>query len=819
MKLRPYQLECLSAIDRGLLDHDRTAVVMSTGCHAKGTPILMYNGEVKNVENIQVNELIMGNDSTPRTVLSLIQGNEQLYRIIPKKGESFTVNENHILSLVSTNRGSKFPSQRTNGNITNISVRDYLKQNKTFKHLNKLYRTDINFPKSKAISIHPYLLGVLLGDGNLKNSLTVSTPDNEIWDFVKNYCNSHKLVFRDATWRDKCPTFHIGNNGKHHNSLIEKLKDYQLWGKLSENKFIPKEYKIGSRHVRQLMLAGLIDTDGSYSGGTYDYISKSRTLSEDVVFIARSLGLSAKISNCVKKCQNDFSGNYYRVCISGNIITIPCKVMRKKAHIRKQKKNNLRTGFDVIPVEKGNYYGFELDDNHLYVMGDFTVMHNSGKTICFAEYCKRTNEPVLIVVNQTELIHQTIEKLSYFGLEPNVVSGTVKQSTESHITICSIQTLCRDDILLKLPPDAFKCIIIDEVHHAVADTFQKILNHFTNYKLIGFTATLERLKKHEGFAEIFDSICFEYSIDKGIAEGYLSPIRTELCTLPATDKTDIEEILEESLFQIADHLQGFSEHKALVFMPSIKLSKKFAGILQENNINAKHVDGTSKDRVEIINSFKRSEFNFLLSKNLLLEGFDVPDVDLLVLLRPTASRVVYAQSIGRGLRIAEGKKECLILDYLGLTELHELYKQPLLESPKEVQTREQKERERTVRDEYSSFLDSLVRSYNTGNKKLYDPTKLTDLFPDIETFKKPKKANQRMTPRQASAIIKFRIKPSHNISKLCAGHIISKLIERCNAKKCTIAQAFALKKLGVESPFNVPFNQVNQYFNQRRKSV
>jgi len=457
-----------------------------------------------------------------------------------------------------------------------------------------------------------------------------------------------------------------------------------------------------------------------------------------------------------------------------------------------------------------------LDHNRTAVV----MATGSGKTIVFAEFCRNKKEPVLIVVNQTELIHQTIEKLSYFDIEPNVISGTVNRSTESHVTICSIQTLCRDAILLNLSSDAFKCIIIDEVHHVVSDTFMKILNHFINYKLIGFSATLERTNKNEGFAEIFDSICFEYSIDQGIADGYLCPIKTELCTLPATDKTDVEEILEESLYQIADHLQAFTDRKALLFMPSIKLSKKFAGILQENGFNAKHVDGTTKNRVELINSFRNNDFNFLLSKNLLLEGFDVPDVDLLVLLRPTASRVIYAQSIGRGLRIAPNKTECLILDYLGLTDQHELYKQPLLESPKDIQVREQadrqqKKRERSSANNYTSFLTALIREFNTDNKRLHNPFKISELFPNIETFIKPKDANQRMTERQARAIIKFKIKPSNDISKVCAGYILSKLIERCNRNLCTIGQGMALKKFGIDDAFNVPYSEVNQHFQNR----
>lgn len=459
-----------------------------------------------------------------------------------------------------------------------------------------------------------------------------------------------------------------------------------------------------------------------------------------------------------------------------------------------------------------------LDHNKTAVV----MATGSGKTIVFAEFCRRTKEPVLIVVGQTELIHQTLEKLSYFDIVPTVISGTVKQQSDSHVTVCSIQTLSKEDVLATLPVNSYKYIIVDETHHITATTFQAILSHFQDYKLIGFTATLERTNKHESFIEIFDSICFEYSIDKGIEEGFLCPIKTEIIAIPALTKltkvgANSKELAEASLYPIADHLQGFSDRKALVFMPTLELSIKFAEVLQDADINAKHVDGCSPDRMEIISDFKANKFNFLLSKNLLLEGFDVPDVNLLVLLRPTDSRIIYAQAIGRGIRIAPNKTECLVLDYMGLTNQHELYKQPLLEAPKEKESREAREREKGVRDDYNRFLESLLKERNPEGKVLYDPYSLKELFPQLEEFSKPKDSRSYPTDKQIKAMVGFRVKPCWSISRLSASYILDILFKRITAGLCTVSQAQALKRCGVKEPFNIKFTEVNTIINKRTK--
>ena len=139
-ELRPYQKEASEEAVKFLTDDRRKGnglLVMATGCHAKGYPIMMSDGSLKNVEDIKVGDKVMGDDGKPRNVLSLHRGEDDMYRIVPKKGEPFVVNGGHILSLYRTRRWGG-----DNIAYDEISVRDYLRQNKSYKHLHKLYRLE-----------------------------------------------------------------------------------------------------------------------------------------------------------------------------------------------------------------------------------------------------------------------------------------------------------------------------------------------------------------------------------------------------------------------------------------------------------------------------------------------------------------------------------------------------------------------------------------------------------------------------------------------------------------------------------------------------
>lgn len=358
------------------------------GCHAKGTMILMADGTCKVIEDIVVGDAVMGPDSQPRHVHELHRGQDMLMEIRPVKGEPFVVNGDHILSLQRTPDGKS----SLEGTVVNLSVREWLQRSRTFQGLHKLYRTGVDFPPGPPLPIPPYLLGVLLGDGGLQSTPIICNPDPEIYEAVVAFAGpcGYKVseVYMNSTG---CPHYRLihplglRRPRAMRNPITVALEQLHLRGCHSETKFVPVIYKTASQQDRLDILAGLLDTDGSLTGpGGYDYISQSSSLAQDVCFIARSLGLAAYTHPCEKYCQTGGGGTYYRVSLSGDTDVIPCRVKRKQAAPRLQKKSVLMTGFTVHPVGQGDYYGFTCDGDHLYLLGDFTVTHNSGKSTMLA---------------------------------------------------------------------------------------------------------------------------------------------------------------------------------------------------------------------------------------------------------------------------------------------------------------------------------------------------------------------------------------------------------------------------------------------------
>ena len=159
------------------------------GCHAKGTQVIMFDGSFKNVEDLQVGDLLMGPDSNPRKVLELVRGSEEMFEITPTKGDSFVINKNHILHLTPTctNEAIKFP---INVNLGTFIEKSTIPLQERFK----LTRTNgIHFPSTKTLSLPPYILGLWLGDGNSRDP-GLTNIDPEVIDIWTAFAKEHKLT-------------------------------------------------------------------------------------------------------------------------------------------------------------------------------------------------------------------------------------------------------------------------------------------------------------------------------------------------------------------------------------------------------------------------------------------------------------------------------------------------------------------------------------------------------------------------------------------------------------------------------------------------
>jgi len=281
----------------------------------------------------------------------------------------------------------------------------------------------------------------------------------------------------------------------------------------------------------------------------------------------------------------------------------------------------------------------------------------TGKTIVFAkiaEDCVRDGERVLILAHRGELLEQAADKLSQatgLGCAVEKAEDTCLNSWY-RVVVGSVQSLMREKRLNQFPSDYFNTIIVDETHHCLADSYQKVLRYFQESKVLGVTATPDR-SDLRNLGQYFETLAYEYTLPRAIREGYLCPIKAQTIPLKldlsgvgvqAGDFKvgDLGTALDPYLYQIADEMTKYCmDRKTLVFLPLIKTSQKFRDILCERGFDAAEVNGESQDREQILEDFEGNKYNVLCNSMLLTEGWDCPPVDCIVVLRPTKIRPLY----------------------------------------------------------------------------------------------------------------------------------------------------------------------------------
>ena len=312
----------------------------------------------------------------------------------------------------------------------------------------------------------------------------------------------------------------------------------------------------------------------------------------------------------------------------------------------------------------------------------------TGKTIVFASVAAdqvRAGDRVLILAHRGELLEQAADKLQRSTGLVSAVEKAESTCLDSwfRVVVGSVQTLQRPARLERFPHDYFSTIIIDEAHHAITDGYRRILDYFDRAKVLGVTATPDR-GDMRNLGEVFDSLAFEYKLTDAIKEGYLCKIMAQTIPLKLdiTSVTmsggdyavgDLGTALDPYLEQIAAEMaQRCTDRKTVVVLPLIKTSQKFRDLLNANGFRAAEVNGQSADRKQVLADFEADKYNVLCNSMLLTEGWDCPSVDCVVVLRPTKVRSLYSQMVGRGTRLSPGKTDLLLLDFLWMTDKHEL---------------------------------------------------------------------------------------------------------------------------------------------------
>lgn len=657
-------------------------------CLGRGTPVLMFSGEVKSVETVVVGDLLMGPDSKPRKVLSVCTGKEPLYKVVPVKGEPWVCNESHILSLKKT--GDKFKSGNGNtykpskpkGHIVNVSVRDYMQKSATFKHTYKQWRTGVSFVK-KELGIPPYILGAWLGDGDTDKPVLTSM-DKEVIAEWASFASELGLKVRVYDENGRCPRYYITSGpGGVKNKALNLLREAGVIG----NKHIPLDYLTSDRKDRLELLAGLIDTDGFYVKSCFDYVSKVEELANNVAYLARSLGYAAYVRECEKTCVNNgVVGTYFRVCISGDLSEVPCRISRKKPAVRIQRKDPLVTGITLEPLGVGDYFGFEIDGDRLFMLGDFTVTHNTAIT---CKVIAAVGKKTLIVVSKEDLMmaedqwYGSLKK--FLGLKPSEI-GVIRQDTctvaGKKVVLAMLHSLCIEGRYQDWIRNEFGLIVFDEVHRLGAEHFCKVASMFPCKRRLGLSATPDR---KDGKEVVF--------------KAHIGPVRVRTSALqlkpkvllyksnwacprimmynPDTGKKTLQRMPHGpgKIGAIVNHMVRDAERNKLLaeltfacyqkgrstvfFTDQLEHIERMFAILNGMGVPAKdigkYVGGIKKD----VREAAKTKPIMLATYAMMSEGTNIPWLDACVLGTPRSD---VRQSIGRVLREYPDKKMPVVID-------------------------------------------------------------------------------------------------------------------------------------------------------------
>jgi len=486
----------------------------------------------------------------------------------------------------------------------------------------------------------------------------------------------------------------------------------------------------------------------------------------------------------------------------------------------------------------------------------------SGKTIMFSSIAKRMlPRRTLILAHREELIEQAIDKIyTSTGIEAGKEKAEAYASLSDRVVVGSVQSLVRSKRRERWPQNHFDLIVVDECHHAMAESYTHTLDYFRSAKVLGVTATPDRGDRRN-LSKIFETLAYEISLIDLIKEGYLSKITIK--TIPINidirnvntvagdyDAKELDQTISAYLHEIALAIKNHASfRKVLVFLPLVQTSKTFVSICERVGLEASHVDGASGDRQDILRAFQENKIDVLCNAMLLTEGFDCPDIDCVVVLRPTKVRSLYAQMIGRGTRVAKGKKDLLILDFIWLHERHDLIKPASLiartdrisnkmaaiagdgkeHDLQELQARavgeieEEIETENDAKKAREEKLKEALRENRHKRSRMVDAIEFFTSLHEVENAEyEPEFAWQRQRPsdKQMAALIKFGINPESITCKGQASAILDRLFLRSREKLATPKQLRLLRKFRYENPERATFEQASKFLDEKlRKPV
>lgn len=715
---RDYQLNAIY----DAMKNKRRLIVSPTGCHAKGEKVLMFDGQLKNVEDISIGDLLMGPDNLPREVLKLYHGKDCMFRISCSRNDDLIVNADHILCLRQT---------QTN-KLVFLSVEDYISKSKWFKHTHYLVSNEleIEFSNKPPVSskLSPYFVGVYLGDGHT-HSCAITTQDAEIVAAIYETIQKFPGMYVRASSNGSLATaYHmvIPKKDSHRSNPI--VAEFSKLGLIftnnddrtkCEDKFIPDELKFGSSETRKELLAGIIDSDGclSQTKTYYDICCKSKQLIDDVSFVARSLGLVVRKSD---RRINEIQ--YHRCCIMGDIWKIPTRIPHKKilpkTYIKNQHNHKVQK---VEYIGKQDFFGFELSDDRLYLTENFLVNHNSGKSLNIYIMTRMLlnklpqDKKILILVPTVGLVNQLYADFNDYSANDGsfrtdqaihrIFAGKQKESSEK-IWISTWQSIYKN-------PKAYfnnvGAIICDEVHLAAADSIKGIMEKLNecDYR-IGLTGTLAETKCNTIVLTGLFGIVKQYvKTNELIEQEKLSPLEIHAINLKHPRpgmKLDYQQEIkylisheDRNRFIVELALQKPGENTLVLFnyveKHGIPLYERICDTISRakltQNAHLVYGDITADEREQVRTLVSNSSGNIIVaSYGVFQTGINIPNLHNIIFASPSKSRIRVLQSIGRQLRKHPSKKTAYLYDlgddlgYSNFTKKHMAHRLKIYEQEK-----------------------------------------------------------------------------------------------------------------------------------------
>lgn len=458
-----------------------------------------------------------------------------------------------------------------------------------------------------------------------------------------------------------------------------------------------------------------------------------------------------------------------------------------------------------------------------------------GKTITFGEIARRTIERgnrVLVLAHRLELVDQASTKLDLLGVtaETEMAESYARSRYDDpDCVVATVQTLQRQR-LEAWPQDYFSLIITDEAHHATADSYQTIYRHFHRARHLGVTATADRADE-VGLGSVFQSIAHEVTLFDAMTAEAPGPYlcRLKFCQRDVAidlrglktkggDYTDadLQRVMGPMIEVLANAIkESIGDRRTIVFTPGVKSAEGLASALRSDQIKikAESISGDDPDRARKIDQLHAGKIQVLVNCSVLTEGFDCPEVSAIVLCRPTKSRSLYAQMVGRGTRLSPGKEDCIVVDFDYLTTKHDIVKPADLfgldpKITKAISKATKANSEQDLLDEVAKArkeierkerlkIEAEARKVKYRHKLDFDPLDYSrQVFG--ETWTPPKNASAKMaTEKQKERLAKMGIK-STSVTRDQASFLIGQWVQRINKGLATPKQINCLIKHGIE---------------------